>query len=221
MKQENFLATGMFYHLGEFQKLGKPNPFYDYSKKELIDADIIDERVYEYIYTCHNIALEPEPTNPHDPNAIKVIVDGRHVAYIKKGSTSRVRKIMNAGIASITGEAHGGKYKCVYEDKGKYQVESGDESYVLRLTIIYNDGNSTPILASAPITPSAPSAPPVNDAFIPPKRSILINPQIMPKPITPPKRRVVMPDKTKTVLLCVPAFVLGLIALAAIILGSH
>lgn len=34
--------------------------------------------------------LEPEPTNPHDPNAIKVLVDGRHVGYVPRQDTHLV-----------------------------------------------------------------------------------------------------------------------------------
>ena len=37
--------------------------------------------------------LEPEPTNPHDPNAIKVIAeDGHHVGYVPKDMTTQVRQ---------------------------------------------------------------------------------------------------------------------------------
>lgn len=41
----------------------------------------------------HKGTLEPEPTNPHDPNAIKVIAsDGHHVGYVPKDMTTQVRK---------------------------------------------------------------------------------------------------------------------------------
>ena len=31
------------------------------------------------------VTIEPEPTNPHDPHAHKVLVDGVHVGYLKRG----------------------------------------------------------------------------------------------------------------------------------------
>ncbi len=34
-------------------------------------------------------ALEPEPENPHDPNAIKVLVQGRHVGYLSRDDALR------------------------------------------------------------------------------------------------------------------------------------
>jgi hypothetical protein len=37
--------------------------------------------------------LEPEPSNPHDPNAIKVIAeDGHHVGYVPKDMTAQIRR---------------------------------------------------------------------------------------------------------------------------------
>lgn len=31
------------------------------------------------------VKFEPEPDNPHDPNALKVLVDGEHVGYVPRG----------------------------------------------------------------------------------------------------------------------------------------
>ena len=40
--------------------------------------------------------LEAEPTNPYDPNAIKILAhDGNHVGYVPKDMTSEVRKVTN------------------------------------------------------------------------------------------------------------------------------
>ena len=222
MKQENFLATGMFYHLSEFEKLGTPNPFYEYTKKQLIDADMINERVYEYDYTCKNITLEPEPTNLHDPNAIKVIVNGHHVAYIKKGSTARIRNISKAGIVSITGDAGGGKYKCVYEDDGKYKTENGDADYFLRLTIIYNEENQT--LSQVPQQAYQTVERAVKQVNQP---STLYKQQETPYPTFKPQpyhslkqRHPQINNRLLIALLCAPAIIFGIIAFAVIILKS-
>lgn len=32
------------------------------------------------------VEIEPEPDNPHDPNALKVLVSGEHVGYVPRGS---------------------------------------------------------------------------------------------------------------------------------------
>lgn len=42
--------------------------------------------------------LEPEPRNPHDPNAVKVVIDGLHVAYVPSDETASVKRaIARAG----------------------------------------------------------------------------------------------------------------------------
>lgn len=41
----------------------------------------------------HAGTLEPEPTNPYDANAIKILADdGHHVGYVPKDMTSEIRK---------------------------------------------------------------------------------------------------------------------------------
>lgn len=53
--------------------------------------DNIDECLGEFVGV-----LEAEPTNPYDPNAIKILAhDGHHVGYVPKNMTDEVRKIAN------------------------------------------------------------------------------------------------------------------------------
>lgn len=42
-------------------------------------------------------ALEAEPTNQHDPNAVKVLHDGRHVGYVPRDLSAEVAKLMEQG----------------------------------------------------------------------------------------------------------------------------
>ena len=39
--------------------------------------------------------LIPEPTNEHDPNAIKVIVEGKHIGYVPADQCEEVRTILD------------------------------------------------------------------------------------------------------------------------------
>ena len=41
-----------------------------------------------------NVELVPEPDNPHDPNAIKVIMNGQHIGYVPKEKTADIKKIL-------------------------------------------------------------------------------------------------------------------------------
>ena len=48
----------------------------------------LDDYLGEHVGT-----LEPEPTNPYDSNAIKILAeDGHHVGYVPKDMTAEVRK---------------------------------------------------------------------------------------------------------------------------------
>jgi hypothetical protein len=35
--------------------------------------------------------LEPEPTNPHDPNAVRVVIDGQVVGYLDRATATRIQ----------------------------------------------------------------------------------------------------------------------------------
>lgn len=49
------------------------------------------ENIIKYVGE-HVGTLEPEPTNPYDPNAIKILAaDGHHVGYVPKNTTQSVR----------------------------------------------------------------------------------------------------------------------------------
>lgn len=47
------------------------------------------------------VSLVLENDNPYDKNAIKVVVGGKHVAYVCRDDTLRVREAMSAGIGEI------------------------------------------------------------------------------------------------------------------------
>ena len=47
-------------------------------------------------YSASIITLEPEPTNPYDAKAIKVLVEGKHMGYVTKDDCARVQEYMTA-----------------------------------------------------------------------------------------------------------------------------
>ena len=114
------------------------NEDYSMSKKEIIDSGKEDERIYKYEFDPVHVELIPEPDNPYDPKAIKVVIDGVHVGYIKKGSTSRVRNLLKAG-GKVSAEIKGGPYKVLlyrYEDgEDWYDMETGETSYFVSVQI--------------------------------------------------------------------------------------
>jgi len=40
------------------------------------------------------VTLVPEDDNPHDSNAVKVLAENRHVAYVAREHTARVRRAL-------------------------------------------------------------------------------------------------------------------------------
>ena len=53
------------------------------------------DNINEYLGESVGV-LEAEPTNPYDPNAIKILAhDGHHVGYVPKDMTDEVRKVAN------------------------------------------------------------------------------------------------------------------------------
>ena len=109
--------------------LATENPDYSMTKKELIEAGMTEERIWKCSFSPSSIRLVPEPDNPHDPNAIKVLVDGIHVGYIKQGSCAHIRNIYkNKSIVQVSCEISGGPYKFVSED---YDYEKEKDVYTL------------------------------------------------------------------------------------------
>lgn len=59
-------------------------------------------------------ALIPEPTNPHDKNAVAVVIDGTHVGYLARADARRYRSVMQvvaaaAKVAYCNGTIFGGR----------------------------------------------------------------------------------------------------------------
>lgn len=124
-KTERHHVAGESYHKDEIISLMWENPCYSYSKKELIDNECVDERVYKLRPYLGAAELVPEPENPHDPKAVKVMVEGTHIGYIKAGSCARIHKLLREdGIEKVEVEIKGGDYKIVYGDFDDYTEKS-------------------------------------------------------------------------------------------------
>ena len=126
--------------------LGKLNSDYSLDKRSLIKKYPGGTTQYEYGFPPYKATFEFEPTNEHDPNAIKVLIQGIHVGYVKKGSCARIRNLVNQNkIADISAQIKGGKCKdlglfCGIDEKPTstdYELEkrSGEIYITLTLTL--------------------------------------------------------------------------------------
>lgn len=126
-KFERHKVAGTSYHLDAIMALAQENPDYDLTKREIIDDGLTDERIYQYTFADGPVELVDDPDNEYDPNAIKVLVAGQHIGYIKRGSTGRIHRLQRSDrVLGVTAEIYGGKYKVVICDD-----DDGAEHYDL------------------------------------------------------------------------------------------
>ena len=141
-KFERHKVAGTSYHLDAIMALARENPDYDLTKREIIDDDLTDERIYQYTFADGPVELVDDPDNEYDPNAIKVLVAGQHIGYIKRGSTGRVHNLQRAGrVLGVTAEIYGGKYKvviCDDDDDGaeRYDLIKDETGYGAAIEIL-------------------------------------------------------------------------------------
>lgn len=140
-KTENHQVAETSYHQEAIKSLGTLNPDYQLTKSQLIKNKLINCAIYEYNFPSLTAELIPEPSNIHDSNAIKVVIAGQHVGYIKKGSCSHIKNLINSNaIKSVTANIYGGKNKYIncYDDSGdadSYELEKDEYDIGIKITI--------------------------------------------------------------------------------------
>lgn len=122
-KEEKHHVAGVTSYMENIMSLAIENEDYSKSKKDIVDDFQTEERIFQYYWDVLKVELTEEPDNPHDPNAVKVLVDGFHVGYIKKGSCTHIKKLLHSGnVVKISAQIGGGKYKYVYEDEDTEKI---------------------------------------------------------------------------------------------------
>lgn len=135
-------VTGLSYYQDNILRLAVENTDYLMSRKTLVEDMRTNERIWKYEFYPLKVELVPDPDNPHDKNAIMVVVDGEHIGYIKKGSCSHLLKVISEGrIQSISCDIGGGPYKYISEDydedldKDVYTMHKDSRPYSATLRI--------------------------------------------------------------------------------------
>lgn len=117
MSEYNFHVAGTFYHEDVLEPMLTENPEFDDTKADILANHDVDQRVYRYEnYVTDDIAFIPEPENPSDPNAIRIEIDGEFVGYVKRGSTGRIRNLLNTPGVTVFATVYGGPCREVYID---------------------------------------------------------------------------------------------------------
>lgn len=130
---EHHRIAGTSFRLEAIKGLLDENPDYSLNKRELIDCGLVNDRIYKMKVYRHSAILEPEPENPVDPKAIKVLTEGVHIGYIKAGSCAHIHKVLRENrLERAEVEIKGGEYKVLREDFD----EDGESVYSFERDII-------------------------------------------------------------------------------------
>lgn len=123
-------------HMKEIMELVEENEDYKLSKKALIEDGRENEKIYQYELS------EKAKLLFGGGGAIQVFVDEVHIGDIKKGSTARVKKLIESGnIRDVETEVSGGNYKIVRYDSGrdKYFYDSLEDAFCITIEITYRE----------------------------------------------------------------------------------
>jgi len=136
-KTTSFLVAGIYYREADvIENLLFENPDFEMRKKEIIECCMEDMDIYKYEPFYGHADLVPEPDNPHDPNAIKVVVHGVHIGYVPAKKTKSIKKILDSNnVIEIGCEIYGGPYK-ILPDEGA-DIERGKTDIKSKISIEY------------------------------------------------------------------------------------
>lgn len=128
MNVKKFKVAGVTHYEANIKQLVVENDDYRLPNSELKEICYGGEIIRQYECSARTVNLIPEPENVYDKNAVRVEIDGLQVGYIKKGSCSQVKNLLNSpDFAGVRIADIGiGKYKRIWEDdNGKLHVDSG------------------------------------------------------------------------------------------------
>ena len=119
-------VAGTYYRKDNIASILNKNRLYNSGDGVFIEKAKENKRIYKYNRRKTNAVLVPEPTNEHDHNAIKVVIDNVHVGYIPADQCIEIKKIMSK-ISNIIAEIYGGDYKyhscnSVYKCEGSFYI---------------------------------------------------------------------------------------------------
>lgn len=136
LHKEDYRAVGMVYHKQAISRIRSANPDWKKSKKAIMESDLVNRHINHYDYVNKPVDLVPEPTNPHDRNAVMVKIAGEHVGYIGQEYNSHVLEILKYGsVKYITAYITGGEYRIVFNDGTE---QKHDDPLKINIRIAYS-----------------------------------------------------------------------------------
>lgn len=126
LTEETFHAVGVTYYENNIRKLACDNPDWKLTIPQIQKSGKTGKKIFKHHYVNKPVKLKLEADNPHDKNAIAVIVAGELVGYISRNDNIHVKEILQKHeIKSLSGFIGGGEYKIIDEDGDKLRGEFG------------------------------------------------------------------------------------------------
>lgn len=124
----DFGVRGTQYYQDGFAKLQLANPLWNSTSELIMKCHRTMDKIPEFYYTDCPVKLVAEPKNEHDPNAIKVLINGKMIGYVPSELCLDLKQIMHDnphyGLSSYI---HGGKYKII-STNGNAEIFENDIS---------------------------------------------------------------------------------------------
>ena len=132
-KKITFTVAGTSYRENNIQSLGIFNSDFKLTKQEILKRSLQDAKIYKFRFSKMKVNLIDEPDNEYDQNAIKVMFNGIHVGYIKKGSQKRIKNILSEDKYNYYGEVIGGPYKILEDSGDSYNFYNDHRNFGCRI----------------------------------------------------------------------------------------
>ena len=105
------------------------NPLFELSTADLIQKGFAGKRIYKY-YADYSqyVTLVPEPTNPHDKNAVAILVRGMLFGYVAREVAPDIKRLLVKGhISAVYLRISGGCARKIYPNgqstADRYDIE--------------------------------------------------------------------------------------------------
>lgn len=147
-----FDVVGLAYNEEALEELRTECDDWNLSTKELKEEYSDGDRLYRYEWPLSPVEVVPEPENEHDPNALKVLLCGKKIGYVKKDQTDAVRALLGQDLR-VWVELEGGEAKVFEEDEDeKLQISKEEDPIHGELIFAENTKPAEPAPAPEPKT---------------------------------------------------------------------
>lgn len=127
----SFEVAGIHYRMDNILKLATPMKKWKMTNEQILQK-YPGKKIYKNYYINEPVQFVYEPTNPIDPNAIKVFINNLHVGYVPQSDCSSLKRLLETRPVTISATVSGGEYKIVYGDG---QKEEYSEPMVIKIRV--------------------------------------------------------------------------------------